>query len=165
MKALLRVLIHCYDINTDADYFLVVWFFIFTLFTSLFKFAKSSSSQVFYKKGVLKNFLKFTGKQLYGSHFLITLQDFSVQLYLKKETLVVFCEFCKVFKNMFYIENLRTTASALPLCLYWRMLFGNFCMFVFFRIVGGRKGVDVLCTYISLPFTVVLWFSNTFYFQ
>ena len=81
MKALLRVLIHCYDNYTAADYFLVVWFFIFTLFTSLFKFAKNSSSQVFYKKGVLKNFLKFTGKQLYGSHFLIKLQDFSVQLY------------------------------------------------------------------------------------
>ena len=81
MKALLRVFIYSYDINTDADYFLKVSFIVLTPFTSLFKSAKSSHSQVFYKKDVLKSLSKFTGKQLHGGHFLIKLQDFSVQLY------------------------------------------------------------------------------------
>ena len=50
------------------------------------------------KKGVLKNFAKFTGKHLCQSFFLN-----------KKETLtqVLSCEFCEIFKNNFFIEHLR----------------------------------------------------------
>ena len=51
----------------------------------------------FCKKGVLKNFAKFTGKHLCQSKNLV-----------KKETLtqVFSCEFFKVFKNTFFIEHL-----------------------------------------------------------
>ena len=50
---------------------------------------------------VLKNCAKFTGKHLYQSFF------------LKNETLaeVFFCEFCEIFKNTFFTEHLRATAS------------------------------------------------------
>ena len=50
---------------------------------------------MFCKKGVLGNFAKFTGK------------------HLKKETLaqVFSCVFCEISKNIFFTEQIRTTAS------------------------------------------------------
>ena len=59
-------------------------------------------SEVFYKNGVLKNFVKFTGKHPEACSF------------IKKETLrqVFSCEFCEIFKNTFFTElMLRLTAS------------------------------------------------------
>ena len=52
------------------------------------------------KKGVLTNFANFTGKHL-AYNFII------------KETLaqVLSYEFCKISKNNFFTEHLRTTAS------------------------------------------------------
>ena len=49
------------------------------------------SPEVYCKKGVLKNFAKFTGKHLCQS------------LFFKKETLAQMfsCEFCKIFKSTF----------------------------------------------------------------
>ena len=63
---------------------------------------RSSHPGVFYKKGVLKNFAKFTGKHQCQSLF-----------FNKKETLaqVFSCEYCEIFKNTFYAEHLRVTAS------------------------------------------------------
>ena len=51
---------------------------------------KSGRSQVFYKRGVLKVFAKFTGKQLYRN---------LVSNFIEKKTLaqVFSCEFCKIF--------------------------------------------------------------------
>ena len=46
---------------------------------------KSSLSQMFIKKGLLKNFLKFTGKHLYSSLYLKNLLASSLQLYLKRD--------------------------------------------------------------------------------
>ena len=40
-------------------------------------------------KGVLKNFAKLTGKHLYQSLFLITLQIYSLELYLKRDSEIV----------------------------------------------------------------------------
>ena len=53
--------------------------------------------EVFCKKGVLRNFAKFTGR------------------HLKKETLAqkCSCEFCRISKNTFSTEHLQTTASVL----------------------------------------------------
>ena len=66
------------------------------------------------KKGVLRNFTKFTGKQLYQSLFLIKLQAFI----LKKTLARVFsCEFYEISKNNFFTEHLWTTASVYKL---WR---------------------------------------------
>ena len=57
---------------------------------------------MFYKKGVLKDFANFTGKHLYRNLF-----------FNKKEALaqVFSCEFCEVFKTIFFTEHLRTIAS------------------------------------------------------
>ena len=59
-------------------------------------------------KGVLKNFTKLTGKHLCQSLFFNKVATFS-----KKETLaqVLSCKFCEIFKNTFFIEHFRTTAS------------------------------------------------------
>ena len=59
---------------------------------------KEQSAEVFYKKNVLKNFAKFTGKHMCQSLFLMKLQAEAFN-FIKKETLVqVFSyEFCKVF--------------------------------------------------------------------
>ena len=57
------------------------------------------------KKGVVRNFVKFTRKHLCQSLF----------NFIRKETLVqVFsCEICEIFKNTFFTEHLRATSSGL----------------------------------------------------
>ena len=61
------------------------------------------------KKGVLRNFTKFTGKHVCQSLFFNKVAG----LGLKKETLaqVFSCEFCEISKNTIFTEHLRTTAS------------------------------------------------------
>ena len=56
---------------------------------------RGSRPDVFCKKGVLRNFTKFTGKHLCRS------------LFFKKETLaqVFSCEFCEISKNAFFTEH------------------------------------------------------------
>ena len=67
-----------------------------------------SCPEVFCKKGILKNFTKFTGKHLRQSLIFYKVSGLSLQL-IKKETLVqvFFCEFCEIFKNTFFIKYLR----------------------------------------------------------
>ena len=76
--------------------------------------------EVFFEKGVLRNFAKFTGKQLCQSLFLIKLQAEACNFikketcnFVKKEALaqVFACEFCQISENNFFKEHLRTTAS------------------------------------------------------
>ena len=68
--------------------------------------------EVFYKKAVLKSFANFTGEHLYWSLFLITLQVFRPEPYQEETpTQVISCEICKIFKNVYFEEYLRTTAS------------------------------------------------------
>ena len=57
---------------------------------------------MFYKKDVIKNFAKFTGKHLCQISFSIKLQTLACN-FIKKETLaqVRFCDFCDIFKNIF----------------------------------------------------------------
>ena len=59
---------------------------------------KSSSSQMFFNIGVMKNVAKFTGKHLCWSLFLIKLQA---------------CEYCKKFYNIFYGTHL---VAAFEIC-------------------------------------------------
>ena len=47
---------------------------------------KNQSPDVFFKKGVLKNFAKFTGKHQCQSLFFDNLQGLGLQLYLKKDS-------------------------------------------------------------------------------
>ena len=50
-----------------------------------------------FKKGILKNYVKFSGKQLCWSVF------FSYQ----KQTPTQVCEYREIFENSFFIEHLR----------------------------------------------------------
>ena len=102
---------------------------------------RSSRPEVFCKKGVPKNFAKFTGKHLCRSLFLTKLQALGLELYwkvvlrnfakftwkhlcqslfvnktcnfMKKETLVqaFSCEFCEISKNTFYYRTPLMAAS------------------------------------------------------
>ena len=67
---------------------------------------RSSRAEVFCKKGVLKNFTKFTGKNQCQSLFFIKLQPEACN-FIKKETLahVCSCEFCKIFKNIYFYRT------------------------------------------------------------
>ena len=62
---------------------------------------------MFFKKGVLKNFAKFTGKHLCQSLFFIKVAGMKPATLFKKETLaqVFSCEFCEIFKNKIFKNN------------------------------------------------------------
>ena len=62
---------------------------------------RSSRPDVFCKKGVLRNFAKYTGKHLCQS------------LFFNKEALAqgFSCEFCEIFKNNFFYRTPLVTAS------------------------------------------------------
>ena len=71
---------------------------------------------MFYKKGVLKNFAKFTEKYLRWNLFFNKVADLSPATLLKKPPTQVFsCEFCKILKNNFSTEHLRKTDSVLDI--------------------------------------------------
>ena len=69
---------------------------------------RSSSPEVFCKKGVLRNFAEFTGKHLCIILFLIQSQA-SACNFIQKEThaQVFSCEFYEISKNTFLIEHSR----------------------------------------------------------
>ena len=77
--------------------------------------ARSNHQRCSIKKGVLKNFTKFTGKHLCQRLFFNKVPGQACN-FIKKESLtqVFSCEFCKNFKNTFFTEHLRATASELP---------------------------------------------------
>ena len=64
------------------------------------------------KKGTIRNFTKFTGKNLYQSLFFKKVADLTC-IIIKKENLtqVFFCEFYEISKNIFFTEDLWTAAS------------------------------------------------------
>ena len=74
---------------------------------------KKQPPEVFYKKGVLKNFAKFTRKHQYQSLFLRKLQALACN-FIEKEILPQMFSyiFCKIFKDTFSTEHLRATVSA-----------------------------------------------------
>ena len=89
----------------------------FSYFLRLFR---SSHRRCSVRKGVLRNFAKFTGKHLHQSLF------FNTELYyIKKETLaqVFSCEFCEISKNTFF------NRTPLGDCFY--LLFAFTKIFVF----------------------------------
>ena len=78
---------------------------------------RSSRPNVFFRKGPLRNFAKFTGKNLYFSNF------------IKKETLkqVFHFEFSKIFKITFFIEHLRQQFLRDCSSLYYKMKSHLYC--------------------------------------
>ena len=67
---------------------------------------------VFCKKGVLKNFVQFTGKHLYQSLFFNEVACVASN-FIKKETRsqVFSCEFCEIFQKTYFEEHLQTATS------------------------------------------------------
>ena len=75
---------------------------------------KYPRGSVLLKKRVLKNFAKLTRKHLCPRLFLINLQPSGLN-FIKKETptQVFSNECCEIFKNTFFIQHLRWTASVI----------------------------------------------------
>ena len=73
---------------------------------------RSSRPEVFWKKGVLRYFAKFTGKHLYQSLFINKVAGLTCN-FIKKESLaqVFSCEFCKISKNTFFYRTPQVAAS------------------------------------------------------
>ena len=91
---------------------------------------RSSHPEVFCKKGVLKNFAKFTGKHPCQSLFFNKVAGLRLQLKrLKKETLtqVFSCEFWKISKNSFSYRTPLVAAS--KICLYHSPNEGSYTLF------------------------------------
>ena len=64
------------------------------------------------KKGILKNFVNFTRKNLCRRHFLIKLDFWEFATLLNKTpTQMLSCEICEIFKNNYFEEHLWTTVS------------------------------------------------------
>ena len=82
-------------------------FIIFVIFRFLESY-RSSSPEVFYKKGVLKYFEKLTGKHLRQSLFLNNVADQDLQLYQKRESGT---ELFEIFKNTFLYRTPLAAAS------------------------------------------------------
>ena len=73
---------------------------------------RSSRPEELYKKGVLRNFAKFTGKQLCRNFFLNKVADLRPATLLKKTLAQVFsCEFCEIYKNTFFHKTPLVAAS------------------------------------------------------
>ena len=75
-------------------------------------FFRSKRPEVFCKKGILRNFIKFTGKHLHQSLFLINCWP-KAHNFIKKESLaqVFSCEFSEIFKNTFLYRTPPMAAS------------------------------------------------------
>ena len=76
---------------------------------------RSSHRRCSVRKVVLRNFAKFTGKSLCQIIFLIRLQAWGLAQVLS-------CEFCKIFKNLFY-RTLPVATSTCEFCKIFKNLF------------------------------------------
>ena len=67
-----------------------------------------STGEVFYKKGILKYFARFTGKQLCRNFFFNKVAGLRVVTLLKETPIKVFsCKFYEIFENSFFIKHLQ----------------------------------------------------------
>ena len=71
----------------------------------------SSRSQMFFKEGVLKSYAIFPGKYLRWSHFLIKFQSFRPATLKVTSMKVFYCDYCKIFKNIFFHRTPPVAAS------------------------------------------------------
>ena len=75
------------------------------------KWKSQSSSQMFFKGGVLKSYAIFTRKHLCWSHFLIKFQSFRPATLKVTPMKVFYCDYCKIFKNSFFHRTPPLPAS------------------------------------------------------
>ena len=69
------------------------------------QYVQKQPPEVFFKKGVLKNFANLTEKHLCWSLFLIKMEAWETPAQMFS------CEISKIFKNTYFEEHLRTTAD------------------------------------------------------
>ena len=73
---------------------------------------RSSHQRCSVKKGVLRNFAKFTGKRLYQRIFFNKVAALRSATLLKESLAQVFSrEFCEISKNNFFTKHVRKTTS------------------------------------------------------
>ena len=74
---------------------------------------KKQPPEVFYKKGVVRNFTKFIGKHLCLSLFFNKVAGLRPATFIKKETMaqVFSYEFCEISKNTFFHRTPLVAAS------------------------------------------------------
>ena len=88
------------------------------LFLYSLKRSENQSQKRTLKKGFLRNFAKFVGKQLYQRLFFNKVAGLRPESeaynFINKETLaqVFSCEFCEISKNTYFTEHLWMAASA-----------------------------------------------------
>ena len=74
--------------------------------------SRSSRPEVFYEKGILRNFAKFIGKHLRQKLFLIKLQSKACNFTKKKSLEQVFsCEFCELSESTRFYKTSLVAAS------------------------------------------------------
>ena len=66
---------------------------------------------MFFKAVVLKSYAIFRGKHLRWNHFLIKFQLFRPAALKVTPMKVLYCEYCKIFKNNFFHRTLPVAAS------------------------------------------------------
>ena len=100
---------------------------------------QSSSSQMFHKIVVLKNFIKYTRKDICRSLFFNKIAGLK-----RRETpgQVLSCKFCKNFKNTYFMKYLRVATSENQ--AFWNALTDNkYWMLIsklhFIALVGEEK--------------------------
>ena len=90
------------------------------------------------RKGVLRNFTKFTGKHPCQSLFFNKVAGQACN-FIKKETLaqVFSCKFCEISKNNFFVEHVWSTAS-IKGCLFWIIIICYENKYSLFRVNRRR---------------------------
>ena len=113
---------------------------------------RNSCLEVFCRKGVVRNFAKFTGKHLCQSLFFIKVA--SACNLIKKETLaqVFSCAFCEISKNTFFTEHFQ-----------WLLLYEDRCYIkmILWSEYYYRKMVESFTPFINhalnILFALFIW--------
>ena len=98
---------------------MIVWIKLYCDWTNWITFQRSSCPEVFCKKGVLRNVIKFTRKHLCQSLFFDKVAGLRHATLIIKETLaqVLSSEFYEISKNTFFYRTLLVAAFA-----FWNIL-------------------------------------------
>ena len=112
-----------------------------------FKFYQRQPPEVFFiEKGVLINFLIFTGKQLYQSLFLSC-------NFIKEQspTQGLSYEFCKIFQNNFFTEHFWMTALYFAIIYSWQLSSTE-------KSLVGKKSIHISQGFCRFRFLFLIFF-------
>ena len=120
---------------------------------------RSSHRRCSVKKGVLRNFAKFTGKHLCQSLSFNKVAGGACN-FIKKDTLaqVFSYEFCEVSKNTFFTEHVWAPASRAFSIRFWILWICLICLFPTFQ--KFKKFENKKC----FPRIIIFCFSSVWFF-